>query len=279
MQWAGCQWLPWVLSPWGAFTGRGRCAFRPQGQCLVSRSITRQGRPEGFCRWRGRDECAGLCTVVCGSSLPHELDRALSGATPPAKPGRARGLQPVPRIADRAAFLPFSLLARWAMLQAALCFRDEKGSGWDMPHLCLPAEPAATPAQPAPPQAQGGCSPEDAGIRAHDPLPRVLGGCAALCAPQPPRECEQRRDPYPQLPEAQGRTRPPRKLWTGQGGRRAHAEGSFQPSLTFSICEMGHISALLPPWDKKMPGECPRVAAVSPSSSFPRLSSALVRDA
>lgn len=60
-----------------------------------------------------------------------------------------------------------------------------------MPYLCLPAEPAATPAQPTPPQAQGGCSPEVAGVRAHDSLPGVLGGRAALRTPQPPRECEQ----------------------------------------------------------------------------------------
>lgn len=127
-----------------------------------------------------------------------------------------------------------------------------RGEGWNRPCLRLPAEPAAAPAQPTPHQVQGGRDPEDAGLRAHDPLPRVLGGGAALRAPQPTREREQQRDPCAPRAEAQGRTSPPRELGAGAAGRgrRAHATGvlplrvSFRPSLTFRTCRMVPGSAL-----------------------------------
>lgn len=75
-------------------------------------------------------------------------------------------------------------------------------------HVCVLVEPAATPTQPSPLQAQGGCNSEDAGFGACDPLSGVLGGSTALCTPQPSGEREQRRDPHLQWTEAKGRTPP-----------------------------------------------------------------------
>lgn len=69
-------------------------------------------------------------------------------------------------------------------------------------------EPAATPTQPPPLQAQGGRDSEDAGFSACNPLSGVLGGSAAFCTPQPPGECEQQRDSHPQWTETEGTTPP-----------------------------------------------------------------------
>lgn len=104
------------------------------------------------------------------------------------------------------------LLSYGPVLRAALCFWGSRmrvaATSWPEREgvgqvvSVSPAEPAATPAQPTPPQEQGGLDPEDAGIRAHDPIPGVLGGSAALRSPQPAGKCEQQRDACPQWAEA-----------------------------------------------------------------------------
>ena len=188
-------------------------------------------------------------------------DRAPSWGLPGAQPGRALGFRQSPRGCRPSSC--FAIFPFRQMGQRSGQHFLSGGAGWgrailvlrgEGPCLCLPAEPAAAPAQPTPHQVQGGRDPEDAGLRAHDPLPRVLGGGAALRTPQPTREREQQRDPCAPRAEAQGRTSPPRELRAGAAGRgrRAHAKGvlplrvSFRPSLTFRICSMVPGSALPP---------------------------------
>lgn len=99
------------------------------------------------------------------------------------------------------------------------------------------AEPAATPTQPSPPQAQGGCDPEDAGFSACNPLSRVLGCSTALCTPQPPGECEQ-RDPHFQWTEVKGRSLPIWLLSQEPSEKGQGAKGSIPP---FSSCIVGSL--------------------------------------
>lgn len=155
--------------------------------------------------------------------------------------------------------------------------------GWDRLCLCLLSEPAAASAQPAQLQEQGGCDPEDAGVRAHDALLGVLGGGSPLRAPQPTREREQQRDPCVPRAEAQGRTLLPGSWepgpWERAGG--ADAKGSFhlEPHSLHVQDGSGLCSASLPPGalgEMRAFGECSRGLGMSLDSWFPRPSSASV---
>lgn len=105
----------------------------------------------------------------------------------------------------------------------------ERGTG-RTGHVCVFAEPAATPTQPSPPQAQGGCDPEDAGFSACDPLSRVLGCSASFCTPQPPGECEQQRDPHFQWTEVKGRS-PPISLLDQEPSEKGTGSKRLCPTL------------------------------------------------
>lgn len=97
---------------------------------------------------KGVRSCAQLCVTrlpPSGRAGPR-AGQDPEGATPPAKPGRALGFSQSPRAADRAALLPFSLLARWATCQAVLCFRDQKRRGGTCPVCVCPQSQ-----QPPPP--------------------------------------------------------------------------------------------------------------------------------
>lgn len=82
------------------------------------------------------------CAQLCVTRLPHSgrtgprAGQGPEGGHPSSQARESTGLQPVPKAADRAALLPFSLLARWAMLQAVLCFRDQKRRGGTC-HICV----------------------------------------------------------------------------------------------------------------------------------------------
>lgn len=188
-----------------------------------------------FCPWGGGDGCEGLSTAPC-DCFPPGRDRAPRWGH---RSKSAQGFDRSPGAAEPAALLPFPLWPDGTLPTGTA------GAGVG-PCLCLPAEPAAAAAHPAPPQAQGGGGPEDAGVRAHDPLPRVLGCRPALRPPQPPREPEQRRHACAQRPAAQGGTG-----WTGaargRGALLAGASGRARSlSVRPSVREAGQVPAPRP---------------------------------
>lgn len=211
--------LPWLLPPQGAFPG---CLPR-EGPVSVQAPGTVSGsevprRASGALGLRARTHSApgeagagvrGRAQLCVTGSLPSRTGRTLG---PLLQPVRALGFG----LSPGAAVAPG---ARWG----------PPGQGWD--HVCVPpAEPAAAAAGAAPPQAQGGGDPEDAGVRAHDPLPRVLGRRSALRPPQPPREPEQRRNARAPRPAAQGGARRAGPAGAGPAGGPTLPAGLVPPS-------------------------------------------------